>query len=97
VSPGEIEACLEDNPKVAEAAVIGVADPEWGEVVKAIVVLREGQQATADEIIQHCKSRLASYKAPAYVEFIQELPRSHLGKVLKTDLRKAYGRPGGSQ
>ena len=96
VSPGEIEACLEDNPKVAEAAVIGVADPEWGEVVKAIVVLREGQQATAEEIIQYCKSHLASYKAPAYVEFIQELPRSHLGKVLKTDLRKDYGRPTGS-
>jgi len=93
ISTGEIEDVLEAHPKVDEAAVIGVADADWGEVVKAVVVLARGEQATADEIISYCKERLASYKAPAYVAFAPELPRNPLGKVLKTDLRKQHGEP----
>ncbi len=91
ISPGEIEACLTAHPSVEEAAVIGVPDPDWGEQVKAIVVLKPGATATVDEIIQYSRAHLASFKAPAYVSFVPELPRSVVGKVLKNDLRRDYG------
>ena len=91
IAPGEIEALLEQHPKVEEAAVIGVPDAEWGEEVKAVVVLNPGEKATPEELTEHCKSRLASYKAPKYYASVQALPRNYLGKVLKTDLRKQYG------
>jgi acyl-CoA synthetase (AMP-forming)/AMP-acid ligase II len=90
ISPGEIENVLEDHPKVEEAAVIGVPDADWGEAVKAVLVLKPGQKATADEFVEYTKSRLASFKAPAYYAIVEELPQA-MGKVLKNDLRKAYG------
>ncbi|HET9199819.1 MAG TPA: long-chain-fatty-acid--CoA ligase [Dehalococcoidia bacterium] len=93
IASGEVEAVIESHPKVEEAAVIGVEDVEWGEEVKAIVVLKEGETATADEIIAYTKERIASFKAPKYVSFVDELPRSYVGKVLKTELRKRYGEP----
>ncbi len=93
ISPGEIENVLEDHPDIEEAAVIGVPDVEWGEVVKAVIVPKPGKKVTAEEINAYAKSRLASFKAPQYIAIVPELPRNHLGKVLKTDLRKVYGTP----
>ena len=91
ISTSEIEDVLELHAKVDEAAVIGVPDTEWGEVVKAVLVLTPGDTLTPDEVVAHCKERLASYKAPAYVAVVSELPRNPLGKVLKTELRKQHG------
>ncbi len=91
IAPGEIEAVLEQHPQVAEAAVIGVPDVEWGEEVKAILVPKAGQKPSPEELTAFVKARLASYKAPKYYAFADELPRNYLGKVLKTDLRNQYG------
>lgn len=84
----EVEMALESNEKVSEAAVIGVPDGQWGEAVKAFVVLRKGSEATPEELIQYCKTKLASYKKPKHLEFVDSLPRNALGKLQKHRLRK---------
>ncbi len=90
IYPRELEEVICTHPAVHEAAVIGVPDEKWGETVKAIVVLRPGARATEADIIDHCRRSLASYKKPAAVEFISELPKNAYGKVLKRELRERY-------
>jgi acyl-CoA synthetase (AMP-forming)/AMP-acid ligase II len=75
IYPAEVEACIAAHPAVAECAIIGVPDPQWTQSVKAIVVLHDGASATADDIVAHCRSRIASYKKPRTVEFVEKLPR----------------------
>ncbi len=87
IYPREIEDCLHTHPAVLEAAVIGVPDPEWGETLRAFVVLRTGQQASESELIDYCRRDLADFKRPRKVTFLHELPRNPTGKVLKRELR----------
>ena len=84
----EVEGVLESNKKVSEAAVIGVADEEFGESVMAFVTLKKGTEATENELIEYCKTKLASYKKPKYIEFVDSLPRNIAGKVLKYKLKQ---------
>jgi len=75
------------HPKILEACVIGVPDSHSGERVKAFVVLKEGETATAEEIIEYCGKNLTKYKIPKYVEFVADLPKSAVGKILRKELR----------
>ncbi len=86
----EVEEALVRHPEVLEAAVIGVPDTKWGEVVKAIVVLRPGSVLAPAELLAHCKSEIASYKCPKSVEMVGELPRSATGKISKVALREQF-------
>jgi fatty-acyl-CoA synthase len=86
----EVENVLYTHPSVLEAAVIGAADPKWGEVVKAVLVLKPGERVTEEEIIQYCKERIARYKAPKSVDFISELPKTGSGKIFKKGLKEKY-------
>lgn len=93
IAPEEVETVLHTHPAVEECAVIGVADEEWGERVKAVVVLKPGAAATAEDLIAWCRPRLASFKRPEAVEFVAALPRNPMGKLLKKDIRAQYGQP----
>ncbi len=89
VYPREVEEVLHEHPAVAEAAVIGVPDEYWGEAVSAVVALRPSASATSEELVEFCGSRLASFKLPKRLEFVDALPRNAAGKVLRRELRES--------
>ncbi len=93
ISPEEVEQVLHSHDAIEEAAIIGVPDIDWGERVRAVVVLKDGQNAEDGEIIEYCRQRLASFKKPESVVFVSELPRNPMGKVLKRLLREEYDEP----
>jgi acyl-CoA synthetase (AMP-forming)/AMP-acid ligase II len=90
VYPVDVERTLLLHPAVQEAAVIGIKDKEWGERVMAVVVLQEGKKATEEEILSFGKEKLAGYKRPRSVAFVEELPKNQLGKVLYKELRNRF-------
>lgn len=90
IYPREVEEVLYRHPAVSEVSVIGIPDEHWGEIVQAVIVLKEGTQATEGEIIAFCGQNLAAFKKPKGVAFWKELPKSPQGKILKKEIRKKY-------
>lgn len=90
IAPAEIEAVLYSHPSIEEATVIGLPDVEWGQRVAAVVVVRPGVRLTADELSEFCRQRLASFKKPEVIHFVDALPKNQMGKVLKKDLRAEF-------
>ncbi len=91
VYPGEVEAVIYEHPAVREAAVFGIPDPQWGELVMAYVVLKPGAALSADDLRAYCRRSLANYKIPRRVELSEtELPKNGSGKVLKRVLRERF-------
>jgi long-chain acyl-CoA synthetase len=90
VWPREVEEVIQENPKVLEVGVAGIPDAKSGEAVKAWIVLKEGEELSLDEIREWCKERLAGYKVPKQVEFMDELPKSTVGKILRRELVRMH-------
>jgi acyl-CoA synthetase (AMP-forming)/AMP-acid ligase II len=90
VSSIEVENALKSHPAVRDVAVIGIPDDKWGELVTALVVLEDGVVATREDLVEHCRPRLAGYKCPKRIEFREELPRTVTGKLQKFKLRKEF-------
>ena len=90
IYPREIDEVLYQHPAVASAATIGVPDPLYGEEVAAFIVLKDGQQATAEELIAHCESELADYKCPKTIRIVKDIPKGPTGKLLKRELARNY-------
>jgi acyl-CoA synthetase (AMP-forming)/AMP-acid ligase II len=93
ISPEEVEQVLHSHPDIEEAAVIGVPDPAWGQEPRAVVVSKQGKQITLEELTEYCRPRLAGFKRPRSIIFLDHLPRNPMGKVLKKELRDKYGQP----
>ncbi|MET0378290.1 MAG: AMP-binding protein [Spongiibacteraceae bacterium] len=91
IYPAEVENCLRSHPAVADCGVIGIPDPKWVQSIKAIVVLQPGVSANPQEIIEHCRDRIASYKKPRFVEFAEALPKNSIGFTDYKALDAAYG------
>jgi acyl-CoA synthetase (AMP-forming)/AMP-acid ligase II len=93
ISPEEVEDVLHSHPDIEEAAVIGIPDPDWGQEPCAVVVLKKGKTTGAEEIMEYCRARLAGFKRPRQVFFVESLPRNSMGKVLKKELRNKHEHP----
>jgi long-chain acyl-CoA synthetase len=93
VYPREVEEVLFEHPAVREAAVIGIPDPYMGEVPKAFVVLKDPQhEIPKQELVDYCSQRLAKYKVPRTIEFVNDLPKTLVGKVLRRELKESEAR-----
>ena len=90
IYPKEVEDIIYQHPAVKEVVALGIPDNRWGEAVKAVIVTKEGAHVTEDEIIQFSKERMAGYKRPKSVDFVSELPKSSVGKILKKEIKKWY-------
>lgn len=90
IYPREVEEILYQHPAIQEAAVIGIPDPYWVEKVHAVIILKKGMSLTPEELIDFCRQRLARFKAPKSVEFVDALPKNPTGKILKRELREKY-------
>jgi fatty-acyl-CoA synthase len=96
IYPAEVEQAITELDAVGSVAVIGVPDEKWGEVPRAVILLREGAQLSEEELRTHLEGRLARYKIPKSVVFVDEMPRTASGKIRKADLRKiSSGQPAG--
>jgi len=93
VYPREVEEVLYTHPRIAEAAVIGVPDPRWGEAIKAVVALEPGETVSEMDIIGFCRKKIGGFKCPKSVEFVHELPKNPAGKILKKELKKRFSSP----
>ena len=90
VSALEIEEVLRTHPAIADCAVVGVSDEEWGELPHGFVSLHAGKSASSDELVAFCRERLSHYKCPRAVDILEDLPKNGLGKILKSDLRSRF-------
>jgi len=90
IYPLEIESVIYSHPDVLEAAVIGVPDPQWGEALKAVIVLKPGANIAGEQLQQFCKERLSAYKVPKTVTFVESLPHTEVGKVNKVKVREMF-------
>lgn len=93
ISPEELENAIRTHPKVEDVAVIGVPDETWGEEPRAVVIVKKGETVTEEEIMEHCRANLASFKRPRSVVFVDSLPRNPMGKLIKREIREKYGKP----
>jgi acyl-CoA synthetase (AMP-forming)/AMP-acid ligase II len=92
IYPAESEKILLEHTAVSDVAVVGVPDSKWGEAAKAIVVVKPGHSVSDQELIQYVRQRLAHFKCPSSIEFVESLPRNAAGKVIKRQLREPYWR-----
>jgi len=90
ISSIQVERAILAHPSVLEAAVIGIPDEKWGEVPKAIIVLKPGERLTEDDLIQYCQKHLSRFKIPKSLDFVASLPKSGTSKILKRELREKY-------
>jgi long-chain acyl-CoA synthetase len=87
VYPRDVDEVFYEHPKVLESCTIGIPDPRRGENIKVFIVLREGETATAEELLEYAKTKLATYKLPSEIEFRKDLPKTTVGKILRKELR----------